>query len=96
MPSISEACRTVIAMFLDDHRPAGRPHGVYVVQATVGGVAIAARRAARPRDLRPAGPSCRVRPVDDLDGTDIPPGRFALLSDPQGGHFSIIELAQPP
>jgi predicted enzyme related to lactoylglutathione lyase len=24
--------------------------------------------------------------------TDIPPGRFALLSDPQGGHFSVIKL----
>jgi uncharacterized protein len=25
--------------------------------------------------------------------TDIPPGRFAVLNDPQGGHFSIIKLA---
>ena len=24
--------------------------------------------------------------------TDIPPGRFAVLNDPQGGHFSIIRL----
>jgi uncharacterized protein len=27
--------------------------------------------------------------------TDIPVGRFAVLNDPQGGHFSIIRLAQP-
>jgi uncharacterized protein len=27
--------------------------------------------------------------------TDIPPGRFAVLNDPQGGHFSIIKLTQP-
>ena len=27
--------------------------------------------------------------------TDIPPGHFAVLNDPQGGNFSIIELAQP-
>lgn len=27
--------------------------------------------------------------------TNIPPGRFAVLSDPQGGHFSIITLAEP-
>ncbi len=24
--------------------------------------------------------------------TDIPPGRFAVLNDPQGGHFSVIKL----
>ena len=24
--------------------------------------------------------------------TDIPPGRFAVLTDPQGGHFSVIKL----
>jgi len=27
--------------------------------------------------------------------SDIPPGRFAVLNDPQGGHFSVIALAQP-
>ena len=27
--------------------------------------------------------------------TDIPPGRFAVLNDPQGGHFSIMKLNQP-
>jgi hypothetical protein len=27
--------------------------------------------------------------------TDIPPGRFAVLSDPQGGHFSVIKLIAP-
>jgi predicted enzyme related to lactoylglutathione lyase len=27
--------------------------------------------------------------------TDIPVGRFAVLNDPQGGHFSIVKLAQP-
>ncbi len=27
--------------------------------------------------------------------TDIPPGRFAVLNDPQGGYFSIIQLAAP-
>ena len=27
--------------------------------------------------------------------TDIPPGRFAVLTDPQGGHFSIIKLSDP-
>lgn len=27
--------------------------------------------------------------------TDIPPGRFAVLSDPQGGTFSIMELREP-
>ena len=48
--------------------------------------------------------------VDDTDATaarcvelggsvpvppnDIPPGRFAVLNDPQGGHFSVITLAQ--
>jgi predicted enzyme related to lactoylglutathione lyase len=26
---------------------------------------------------------------------DIPPGRFAVLNDPQGGHFSVIKLAAP-
>lgn len=26
---------------------------------------------------------------------DIPPGRFAVLTDPQGGHFSVLALAQP-
>jgi predicted enzyme related to lactoylglutathione lyase len=25
--------------------------------------------------------------------TDIPPGRFAVLNDPQGGHFSVITMA---
>lgn len=28
--------------------------------------------------------------------TDIPPGRFAVLNDPQGTVFSVIELAEPP
>jgi predicted enzyme related to lactoylglutathione lyase len=28
--------------------------------------------------------------------TDIPPGRFALLNDPQGGFFSVIRLAVEP
>jgi predicted enzyme related to lactoylglutathione lyase len=27
--------------------------------------------------------------------TDIPPGRFAVLNDPQGGHFSVIKLSPP-
>ncbi len=27
--------------------------------------------------------------------TDIPPGRFAVLNDPQGAHFSIIKMAAP-
>jgi len=27
--------------------------------------------------------------------TDIPPGRFAVLNDPQGGHFSVIRMEQP-
>jgi len=27
---------------------------------------------------------------------DIPPGRFAVVNDPQGAHFSIIQLAGPP
>lgn len=27
--------------------------------------------------------------------TDIPPGRFAVLSDPQGAMFSVITLAEP-
>lgn len=27
--------------------------------------------------------------------TDIPPGRFAVLNDPQGGHFSIMTLTEP-
>lgn len=27
--------------------------------------------------------------------TDIPPGRFAVLTDPQGGHFSVIKLIAP-
>lgn len=27
--------------------------------------------------------------------TDIPPGRFAVVSDPQGGVFSLIELRRP-
>ncbi len=31
----------------------------------------------------------------DVAPTEIPPGRFASLSDPQGGHFSILEFAQP-
>jgi uncharacterized protein len=26
--------------------------------------------------------------------TDIPPGRFAVLNDPQGGHFSVIALSE--
>ena len=28
--------------------------------------------------------------------TDIPPGRFALLSDPHGAHFAVITLSDPP
>ena len=28
--------------------------------------------------------------------TDIPPGRFAVLNDPQGAHFSVIKMAAPP
>ncbi len=28
--------------------------------------------------------------------TDIPPGRFAVLNDPQGGTFSVIRPAEPP
>ena len=32
-----------------------------------------------------------------VEPTDIPPGRFAVLNDPQGGYFSIIALAiEPP
>jgi hypothetical protein len=29
---------------------------------------------------------------------DIPPGRFAVLADPQGAHFTVIALVQadPP
>jgi uncharacterized protein len=27
--------------------------------------------------------------------TDIPPGRFAVLADPQGGHFSILQMDEP-
>jgi predicted enzyme related to lactoylglutathione lyase len=27
--------------------------------------------------------------------TDIPPGRFAALTDPQGAAFTIIKLEQP-
>lgn len=27
--------------------------------------------------------------------TDIPPGRFAVVSDPQGAHFSILTLTNP-
>ncbi len=26
--------------------------------------------------------------------TDIPPGRFAVLNDPQGGHFSILQMRE--
>lgn len=26
--------------------------------------------------------------------TDIPPGRFAVLVDPQGGHFSILQMSE--
>lgn len=26
--------------------------------------------------------------------TDIPPGRFAVLNDPQGGHFSVIRMSR--
>jgi predicted enzyme related to lactoylglutathione lyase len=26
--------------------------------------------------------------------TDIPPGRFAVLTDPQGGHFSILRMSE--
>lgn len=26
--------------------------------------------------------------------TDIPPGRFAVLNDPQGGHFSILRMSE--
>lgn len=32
--------------------------------------------------------------VADTDPTDIPPGRFAVLSDPQGGHFSILQMRE--
>lgn len=28
--------------------------------------------------------------------TDIPPGRFTVLNDPQGAVFSIITMAAPP
>ena len=28
--------------------------------------------------------------------TDIPPGRFAVLGDPQGGTFSVIKLSETP
>lgn len=27
--------------------------------------------------------------------TDIPPGRFAVLNDPQGGFFSVMQLTEP-
>ena len=27
--------------------------------------------------------------------TDVAPGRFAVLNDPQGGTFSVIKLAEP-
>lgn len=30
--------------------------------------------------------------VVSVPPTDIPPGRFAVLNDPQGGHFSIIKI----
>ncbi|MEM9192378.1 MAG: VOC family protein [Myxococcota bacterium] len=41
-----------------------------------------------------------VTEVETLGGTvpvppqDIPPGRFAVVSDPQGGHFYVIALAR--
>ena len=28
--------------------------------------------------------------------TDIPPGRFSVIAEPQGGHFYIIKLAEQP
>ena len=32
--------------------------------------------------------------VTAVPPTDIPPGRFAVLNDPQGGRFSVIKLPE--
>jgi uncharacterized protein len=34
--------------------------------------------------------------VVSVPPNDIPPGSFAILNDPQGAHFSVIKMTEPP
>ncbi len=48
-------------------------------------------------DRDSTGERARARGQQLLDEyVDIPPGRMAVLADPQGGTFSVIKLANPP
>jgi hypothetical protein len=89
-----------------DPMPDGRPYTVFSL-----GEDMVAGAMAPPMDDVPTSWSVYFA-VDDCDAvvdearagegsiivepTDIPPGRFAVIADPQGAVFQVMQLAEPP